>query len=59
MTKIELTAEERTMLAGILEYDLKELINEISNTENWEYKRGLKSKEEFIKKLLGLLNKGT
>lgn len=55
MIQLNLTSEERTLFQDILEYDLKELRNEISNTENWEYKAGLKKKEEFLKKLLSLI----
>ena len=52
MFQIALTKEERKLLADILEYDLKEARNEISNTENWEFKEELKKKENLIKKLL-------
>ena len=52
MIQLDLTKEERGMLVDTLEYDLKELRNEISNTENWEFKAGLKKKEELLKKIM-------
>lgn len=57
MIKLDLNKEEQAILADTLEYDLKDLRNEISNTENWEFKVGLKKKEELIKKVLASLNK--
>jgi hypothetical protein len=52
MIRLDLTKEEIGMLIDMLEYDYKQLRNEISNTENWEFKAGLKKKEELLKKLL-------
>jgi hypothetical protein len=52
MIRLDLTKEETGMLIDMLEYDYKQLRNEISNTENWEFKAGLKKKEELLKKLL-------
>lgn len=56
MAQITLNKEEEKLLLDILEYDLKELRNEISNTENWQFKEGLKKKEELLKKLIKTLN---
>lgn len=57
MIQLNLTKEEQGMLIDIMEYDLKELRNEISNTENWEFKAGLKKKEELINKVMATLRK--
>lgn len=57
MLKLKLNTEERTLLQDTLEYDLKDLRNEISNTENWQFKEGLKKKEEMLKKVLAVLAK--
>ncbi len=57
MTKLKLNKQEQVLLSDILEYDLKDLRNEISNTENWEFKEGLKKKEELLKKVLATLDK--
>lgn len=55
MIQLELNKQEQDILADILEYDHKQMRNEISNTENWEYKAGLKTREEVIKKVLAAL----
>ncbi len=57
MIQLNLTHEEQGMLIDMLEYDLKELLNEISNTENWEFKAGLKKKEELHKHTMATLRK--
>ncbi len=57
MTKLNLNKEEQALFADILEYDLKDVRNEISNTENWEFKADLKKKEELIRKILATLDK--
>lgn len=58
MIKFNLTKEEQGMLVDIFEYDLKELRNEISNTESWEFKAGLKKKEDLLKKILAAVISG-
>ena len=59
MVTLNLNRDEQTMLGDILEYELKDLRNEISNTENWEFKAGLKKREELLKKVLAILKKET
>jgi hypothetical protein len=55
MFTLELTKEEKDLWLDMLEYDYKELRNEISNTENWVFKEGLKKREQLLKKILGAL----
>jgi hypothetical protein len=55
MVHLELTTTEGVLLKGILEYDLRELHNEISNTENWKYKEGLKERDALLRKILAAL----
>lgn len=55
MIQLNLTKEEQALLADMLEYDLEELRNEISNTENWNFKAGLRKKEDLINKVLRVL----
>lgn len=57
MIHLELNSDEMKMWLDILEYDLKDLRNEISNTEKWEYKDRLKKKEKLLKKLKAIIEK--
>jgi hypothetical protein len=52
MMQLYLTRQEEDLLLNILEAEFKDLRNEISNTENWQYKLGLKTKEELLRKVL-------
>lgn len=55
MLQLDLTKDEKAMLLDVLEYDLKELRNEISNTENWEFKKGLKPRQALLEKVAAQL----
>ena len=55
MLQLDLTKEEQLMWSDMLEYDYKDIHNEISNTENWEYKADLKKRQELIRKLIDAL----
>lgn len=52
MITINLSAEEATMLRAILESYLGDLRMEISNTDQMDFREGLKTTERFIKSLL-------
>jgi hypothetical protein len=53
MVTIKLTSDDRDVLIGILDEYFSELRNEISNTENWEFKEHLKTEEALLNRLLG------
>jgi hypothetical protein len=55
-TTLELTAEELSLLAELLEQDYRELKEEINKTEGFRYKEDLKAREATM---LSLLNKVT
>jgi hypothetical protein len=59
MLQLPLSREEQRELLDVLEYDLKELRNEIANTENWKFKEGLKKREALLKKVMDHLNTET
>jgi len=52
---IQLTEHEEELLRSILERYLPDLRIERANTDDKEYRRYLKEKEEFVKDLLGRL----
>jgi DNA-binding MarR family transcriptional regulator len=52
--QLELTREEQTLLANILDEELRDLKEEIYKTETSEYKEVLRARERL---LLGLLEK--
>jgi hypothetical protein len=49
---LELTAEEATVLEEVLRRDLGELRMEIADTDNKDFRDGLKHKETLIKSLI-------
>jgi hypothetical protein len=55
MVSLKLTSEDRDILVRILNEYFSELRNEISNTENWEFKKNLKKEEALLNRLLGEL----
>jgi hypothetical protein len=52
MITLNLSREDRDILIRVLDEYYSELRMEISNTENWEFKKGLKEEEST---LLGIL----
>ena len=52
MTNLILTSEERDILTRILDEYFSELRMEITNTDNWKFKKGLKEEEVFLNHLL-------
>ncbi len=55
MVQITVTNEERERLLRILSRDLSELRMEIAGTDNMRYRQELKTEEEFLKKLIKVL----
>lgn len=55
MTQLELSTEERTTLADVLESYLSDLSYEISNTDSLDYRNGLKDKAAILRKILSEL----
>jgi len=51
---LELTADELTLLAELLDQDFRDLKEEIGKTEAYEYKQQLRTRERI---LAGLLQK--
>ena len=52
MIQIQLTEEERDVLAEVLAAFVSDTRFEVSNTENMNFREDLKRKESVIKKLL-------
>jgi len=52
---IELNANERELLIGLLEREFEEIRTEIHHTKNHEYKETLKEKENSVQLLLARL----
>jgi hypothetical protein len=52
---LDLSSEERAVVADILDSALRELKEEINKTETFDFKEGLKRREEIIVRLLGRL----
>ncbi len=55
MIQITVTNEERERLLRILSRDLSELRMEIAGTDNMRFRQELKTEEEFLKKLIKVL----
>jgi hypothetical protein len=55
--QLDLSSREYTLLAELLDQDLRDLKEEINKTEAFDYKKALKSREDtlvgLIKKLSG------
>ena len=52
MLHIDLTPEERDLLAGMLDACLTDLRGEISATHRYEYKEDLKQREVLLRKII-------
>jgi hypothetical protein len=52
MVQVTLRPEEAVMLREVLESYISDLRMEISNTDSMDFRQGLKSREEFLKRLL-------
>ena len=52
---LELSVEERDVRSTLLENDLSELRYEIGNTDSYDFRQGLKHKEEVLKTVLARL----
>ncbi len=50
-----LTTEQRNFLANVLEQRHRELLNEISHTDNRQFRQALRNNEKMIEDLLGQL----
>lgn len=59
MALIELSEDEAQALVNILEFYLSDLRMEIADTERMEWRKRMKTEEEFIKRLLNRLQSGT
>jgi hypothetical protein len=56
MTHLELTKEDAEMLAEVLESALSDLRYEISNTDSFDYREGLKLRKATLMNVLGQLS---
>lgn len=52
MVQIEITSEEAQMLLEILETYLSDLRMEIADTDQMDFREGLKKRELFLKELI-------
>ena len=59
MSKLELTHEEITALVAFIERYLPDLRVEIANTDEREFRKFLKQREEFIRGVLQRLKQST
>jgi hypothetical protein len=55
MFQLDLTDEEKSVLAEILESNLSDTRGEIRETDNHEYKAMLKLREDVIRKIMAAL----
>ena len=53
--QLELSQEEREVLADALSSYVSNLRYEISDTDNYDYRSGLKAREETLNKILSAL----
>jgi hypothetical protein len=58
MFQLDLTDEEKSVLAEILESNLGDIRGEIRETDNHEYKAMLKLREAVIRKIIAALKPG-
>jgi hypothetical protein len=56
MLHIDLTVEERNLLAQMLEACLTDLRGEVSATHNHDYKETLKQREVLLRKIIAAVN---
>lgn len=59
MATLQLSDEERNVLAALLEEDISELRYEIANTDSYDFRLGLKHKEEVLKAILAQVKEAT
>ena len=52
MVTLQLTNDEHSVLTVLLEEDIPELRYEIGNTDSYDYRQGLKRKEQVLKAIL-------
>jgi hypothetical protein len=55
MAAVEFSDEEKDVLVKVLEEDVSELRYEIANTDSFDYRQGLKHKEEVMRTILDRL----
>ena len=55
MHKLELNDAQKTLLTEVLELDLKNLTDEISHTEDHDYRHGLVQRQEQLTGILTAL----
>ena len=55
MINLELTKEEKDILAMVLENDLSDLRMEIADTDSMDFRETLKKKKDVLKKVLETL----
>jgi hypothetical protein len=53
--KLDLTEEERALLADILDEDFRNLKEEINKTEGYDFKNALKARERLLQAILAKL----
>ena len=56
MIDLKFTNEEAAELKDVLTSYVSELRMEIADTDNFEFREGLKKKENFLKELIGRLS---
>ena len=56
---VDLTPDEQTMLAGILDKELDVLRDEIFKTDTRDYKDQLKAREQILRGLMAKVNAAT
>ena len=52
MVTLQLTDEEHGVLTVLLEEDIPDLRYEIGNTDSYDYRQGLKHREQLLKAIL-------
>ena len=57
MTTLDMSDEERTLLADVVEGYLSELRMEISDTDSQDYRKMLKDRKDVLLKILSVLQK--
>ncbi len=56
MNNLQLSDEERKVLADVLDASLSELGDEISHTDTRDYRQFLKDRKEVLTKIRGMLH---
>ena len=55
MIQLDITEEERQVLAGVLQSYLSDLRMEIANTDSYDFRQLLKDRKEVLEKVLRLI----